>query len=406
MYESVGNMEYDFNKVINRRNTNSLKWEVGKDELPMWVADMDFSCAPEIKEALKKRLDKGIFGYEIIPSEWYKAYQNWWKSRHDLEIESDSLIFSTGVVPAISSMVRWLSHSAEKVVLLTPIYNIFFNSIKNNGRVPVEVDLIQKNDTYEIDFYSLEKALSDSNTTLMILCNPQNPSGRIWTKDELKRIADLCNKYGVIVISDEIHCDIIEPPKSYVPFASVSDIALEISASCFSPSKAFNIAGLHSAAIYVPNELLRHRVERGLNTDECAEPNSFAIDAAIAAYEEGGPWLDSLNKYIKNNKEIVRDFFQTDLKDLEIIDGGATYLLWISCINLYGGGTNFHQFLRDSTGLFLSDGSIYGKNYDSFVRMNVACPKDLLLDGIERLKEGVRLYKQEAWLNSNFMGDD
>ena len=385
-------MKYNFDKIIDRRNTNSLKWDVKENELPMWVADMDFECAPEIRAALQKRLARGIFGYDILPDEWYSAYINWWKKRHGLEMKKDELIFATGVVPSISSMVRWLSHPAEKVVVLTPIYNIFFNSIKNNGRVSVEVDIIEKDGQYEIDFDVLEKALSNPNATLMLLCNPQNPSGRIWTKDELSQIAELCKKYGVTVISDEIHCDIAEPGLSYVPFASVSDTAREISASCFSPSKAFNVAGLHSAAIFVPNKNLYHRVWRGLNTDECAEPNSFAVDGAMAAYTEGGEWLDELNAYLAENKNIVRNYIKDELPQLSIIDGKSTYLIWIDCRKLPNAGSNFQNFLRDNTGLFLSEGSIYGSHYDGFVRMNVACPKNAVLEGLDRLKLGVDLY--------------
>lgn len=385
-------MIYDFDKVIDRRNTNSLKWDVKENELPMWVADMDFPCAPEIREALQKRLDRGIFGYDNIPDEWYSAYINWWKNRHGLELEKNRLIFATGVVPSISSMVRWLTHPAEKVVLLTPIYNIFFNSIKNNGRVPVEVDLVEKNGQYEIDFDALEKALKNPNATLMILCNPQNPSGRIWTKEELAKIAELCQENGVKIISDEIHCDIAETKFSYVPFASVSDTAREISATCFSPSKAFNVAGIHSAAIYAPNRNLFHRVWRGLNTDECAEPNSFAVDAAISAYERGGEWLDALNAYIAENKNTVRSFIKDEIPELKIIDGKSTYLIWIDCRSLPNGGHGFQKFLRERTGLFLSDGSIYGSNFSGFVRMNVACPRSTVHEGLKRLRRGVEHY--------------
>lgn len=382
-------MKYNFDKTIDRRKTNCYKWDVKENELPMWIADMDFECAPEIRAALQKKLDHGIFGYDFIPDEWYSAYINWWKNRHGLEMKKDELIFATGVVPSISSMIRWLSHPAEKVVVLTPIYNIFFNSIKNNGRVPVEVDLIEKDGQYEIDFEALETALKNPNATLMILCNPQNPSGRIWTKDELAQIAELCKANGVTVISDEIHCDIAEPGFSYVPFASVSDTAREISASCFSPSKAFNVAGLHSAAIFVPNRNLYHRVWRGLNTDECAEPNSFAIDSAIAAYSEGGEWLDELNAYLAENKNIVRKYIKEELPQLSIIDGKSTYLIWLDCRKLPNSGKGFQKFLRDNTGLFLSEGSVYGSHFDGFVRMNVACPKDTVLEGLRRLKDGV-----------------
>ena len=286
---------FNFDKEINRRNTNAEKWKVEENELPMWVADMDFEAAPVIRKALETRFKHGVFGYSGITDDWYQAYIGWWKHRHNFTLQKDWIIFTTGVVPAISSMVRKLTTPAEKVLIQTPVYNIFFNSILNNGRVALESPLVLKNNRYEMDFEQLEKDLSDKQTTLMILCNPQNPGGRIWTKEELIRVAELCKKYGVTVISDEVHCDLTVGGKKYVPFASVSDTAREISITCMSPGKAFNIAGLHTAAVSVPNEILRNKVNRGLNTDEVAEPNAFAIEAAVAAYTGGAEWLDALN---------------------------------------------------------------------------------------------------------------
>ena len=268
-------MKYDFDKITDRSGTNSEKWNVSANELPMWVADMDFEAAPAIISALEKRLKNGVFGYSYIPDEWYAAYIDWWKRRHDFEIKKEWLIFATGVIPALSSIIRKLTTPAEKVLIQTPVYNIFFNSIRNNGRVPLESPLILKDGRYEIDFEQLEKDLSDPQTSLMLLCNPQNPGGRIWTRDELIKIADLCKKYDVRVVADEIHCDIVAPGHEYIPFASVSDTASEISVTCISASKAFNIAGLQSAAVFAENKSIRHKVWRGLNTDEVAEPNEI-----------------------------------------------------------------------------------------------------------------------------------
>jgi len=262
--------------------------------LPMWVADMDFQTAPEIRDALKKRVEHGIFGYTEIPDAWYEAYIRWWDTRHHFKIQKEWLIFSSGIVPAISSLVRRLTAPAEKIVVQTLIYNIFFNSILNNGRIPLECPLILGSLGYAMDFDGLEKALSDPQTTLMLLCNPQNPGGKIWSREDLAHVAELCRKYGVTVVSDEIHCDLMEPGFSYVPFASVSDTAQQISVTCISPSKAFNVAGMHSAAVVVPNEVLRNKVSRGLNTDEVAEPNCFAIETVMSAFTQGDAWLDAL----------------------------------------------------------------------------------------------------------------
>jgi len=384
---------FNFDKEINRRNTNAEKWKVEENELPMWVADMDFEAAPVIRKALETRFKHGVFGYSGITDDWYQAYIGWWKHRHNFTLQKDWLIFTTGVVPAISSMVRKLTTPAEKVLIQTPVYNIFFNSILNNGRVALESPLVLKNNRYEMDFKQLEKDLSDSQTTLMILCNPQNPGGRIWTKEELIKVAELCKKHGVTVISDEVHCDLTVGGKKYVPFASVSETTREISITCMSPGKAFNIAGLHTAAVSVPNEILRNKVNRGLNTDEVAEPNAFAIEAAVAAYSGGAEWLDALNGYLDESRKIVLDFIAGEIPEIKVIEKEATYLFWIDVRGLKNAGKGFAKELRLTTGLYLTDGRAYGKAGEGFVRMNIACTKKNLKDGLERLKTGVRLWE-------------
>ncbi len=387
-------MKYDFDRIIERRGTNSEKWDVSDGELPMWVADMDFVTAPEIIDALKKRADHGIFGYSGIPDEWYEAYISWWKKRHQFTIDREWLVFTTGVIPGISSIIRKLTTPAEKVLVQTPVYNIFFNSIINNGRQVIESPLLLKDDHYEMDFEQLEKDLSDPQTSLMLLCNPQNPGGRIWTKDELAKVAELCARYDVRVVSDEIHCDITAPGTSYVPFASVSDTAGDISVTLISPSKAFNIAGLHSAAVFAANKKIRHMVWRGLNTDEVAEPNAFAVTAAVAAFTKGGEWLDALNSYIDKNKKLATDYINTRIKGIRPIQGNATYLLWMDIRNLPENGAGFCEFLREKTGLILSDGEIYGRVGKGFLRMNLASPESVLEDGLSRLKTGAELYQK------------
>lgn len=385
-------MNYNFDEITDRRNTNSLKWSVGENELPMWVADMDFKTAPSVTEALTKRAAHGIFGYAVIPDEWYEAYMSWWKNRYSFKIEKDWLIFATGVVPAISSIVRKLTTPAENVLILTPVYNIFFNSILNNGRNVLECPLSYKNKEYGIDFEDLEKKLSDPQTTMMILCNPHNPIGKIWDKKTLKKIGDLCFEHHVTVISDEIHCDLTETGKSYIPFASVSEKCRMNSITCVAPTKSFNIAGLQTAAVIVPNEVLRHKVWRGLNTDEVAEPNCFAVSAAIAAYKEGGEWLDALRKYIDENRKFVSAFLEMNLPQITLIQSEATYLLWLDCSLLGGDSDQLQQFIRETTGLYLSTGKIYGSGGEHFLRLNIACPRSRLADGLNRLKDAVEKY--------------
>ncbi len=385
-------MKYDFDTVIDRRGTDSIKWDVKDGELPMWVADMDFKTAPEIINAIERRTSHGIFGYTDLYEEWYSAYINWWGTRHGLEIKKEWLIFSVGVVPSISSLVRRLTNPAEKVILQTPVYNAFFHSIEDNGRRVIECPLSYDGASFGIDFDSLEEKLSDPQTTLMILCNPHNPVGKIWDRTTLSRIGTLCKKHHVTVISDEIHCDITNPGIGYVPFASVSDECREISVTCVAPTKAFNIAGIHSSAVIVPDEGLRNRVRRGLNTDELSEPNSFAVCAAVAAFNEGGEWLDELREYIYENKTITQKYVSDNIPAIKVTPSEATYLLWLDMSSLKGESDQIAKFIRERTGLYLTAGGIYGGAGNHFIRMNVACPKATLYDGLDRLSRGVNEY--------------
>lgn len=380
-------MKYDFDRIIGRRNTGSLKWDESREgELPLWVADMDFETAPCVKESLQKRVEHGIFGYSIIPSEWADSYIYWWKKRHNFTINRDSLIFSTGVVPAISSCVRKLTSVAEKVLIQTPCYNIFFNSIVNNGRYVVESPLDFDGKEYKINFERLEMDLSDPQVSLMILCNPQNPTGNIWTREELARIGDLCKKYGVTVISDEIHCDITEPGFNYTPFAGASETCAQISVSCLAPTKCFNIAGINSAAVVVPNPHLRHKVWRALNTDEIAEPNAFAVAATVAAFTQGEDWLNQLNEYLFENRRYAEAILSSIPEDkVTVVKGKATYLLWV---RVFKNGDKFAEELRKNTGLFINGGAEYGKTGEEFVRINLACPRKILEEALSRFKTG------------------
>lgn len=383
-------MTYNFDKLTERRASGSMKWEVLENELPMWVADMDFETAPKIKEALIKRAEHGVFGYSTVPDSWREAYIGWWERRHGFQIERDWLVFCTGVVPAISSAVRKLTTVGENVLVQTPVYNIFFNSVRNNGRNVIENRLVYDKTSYRIDWKDLEDKLKDPQTTLMILCNPHNPTGSIWTREELGRIGALCAANHVTVISDEIHCDLTDPGYSYIPFASVSEECAQNSVTCLAPTKAFNLAGLQTAAIMAPNEQLRHKLERGFYTDEVAEPNAFAIDAAVAAFTQGDGWLDSLREYIAENKETVHSFLESDITDVWAVPSHATYLLWLDCRKIIGDASGLCRHLRSETGLYLSDGAVYGGNGREFLRMNIACPRARLLDGLERLKRGIK----------------
>ena len=386
-------MKYDFDKLTDRFDSQSYKWDVGKNELPMWVADMDFETAPEIREALEKRVRHGIFGYNIVPDEWYEAYINWWNRRHGTVFSRDWIMFCTGVVPAISSMVRKLTTVGENVLIQTPVYNIFFNSILNNGRNVVESPLVYENGDYRIDFDDLEKKLADPQTSLMILCNPHNPVGKIWTKEELAKIGELCEAHHVAVISDEIHCDLTDPGCEYVPFISASEKCARLCATCVAPTKTFSIPGIQTAAIVVPDPFLRHKVWRGINTDEVAEPNNFAAVAAVAAFTEGEEWLDELRTYLAENKKFVREFVGTNIPKMKVVPSEATYLLWLDCSAITDDAEVLVKFIRKTTGLFLTEGIEYGEPGKKFIRMNVACPKSRVEDGLLRLKTAVEKYE-------------
>lgn len=384
-------MRYDFDKVINRRHTDSTKWSVPDTELPMWVADMDFATAPQIINALRSRTDHGIFGYTEVTDEWYEAYDKWWRERHGIGMEKESLLFCTGVVAAISSTVRKLTKPGDRVVIQTPVYNIFFNSIVNNGCAVFENRLIYDGEHYSVDFDDLEKKLSEPDVRLMILCNPHNPVGKIWDRETLDKIGELCQSHGVTVLSDEIHCDVASPGHAYVPFASVSDVCRNNSITCVSPTKAFNLAGIQTAAIYIPNKDLYVKIKRAINTDEVAEPNVFATVSAVAAFTKGGEWLDQMNEYVFKNKETVCSFLQERLPGVRAVRGDATYLVWLD-VSRYGSSRDVAGFLREKTGLYVTAGSVYGKNGDGFLRMNVACPRSTLFDGLDRLERGLNAF--------------
>ena len=379
-------MKYNFDQISNRRNTFSYKWDVKDNELPMWVADMDFICPPFVIEALQKRIDIGSYGYSFIPDEFYESIIGWWKRRHNIEFNKEWMIYSSGVVAAISSMVRSLTNVGDNVIVQSPVYNIFYNSIINNKRVVLSNDLIYENGAYHIDFVDLEKKMSLEKTTLMILCNPHNPIGKIWNKEELEKIGKLAKKYGVFVISDEIHCDITEPGYSYQPFA-FNDINKDISITCLAASKVFNIAGLQSACLLIPNEDIRRKVNRGLNNDEVAEPNFFSMNANIAAFSLGDEWVDELNQYIANNKKYLTDFIKKELPHLHVVEDKALYLVWVDISYYSHDSKTLCLDLREKTGLFVSEGEEYGENGKDFFRINLATNLDNVKDGCQRLKK-------------------
>ena len=384
-------MKYNFDFETERKNTNSLKWDEIDSIYPMWVADMDFKTAPEITEGFLKRINEGIFGYNVLNDKFYDAYINWWNKYHNYKMEKDWIIFSTGVVPSISSAVRSLTKIGDNVVILTPVYNIFFNSIINNKRIVLESPLIYKDYKYEIDFEDLENKLKLDNTSLLIFCNPHNPIGKIWTKEELAKVGELANKYNVTVISDEIHCDIVRPGLSYIPFQSVNDICKNVSVSLIAPTKCFNLAGMQTSAAVIPNKKIKALFERGLNTDECAEGNTLAVITPELAFNKGREWLLEMNEYVFENRDIAKKYFEQNLPDLKVIDGNATYLLWVDCNGI--NSKTLRDYIYKKTKVYLSDGLAYGKTGEGFLRINLATTRKRVLEALELIKKAYLEFK-------------
>lgn len=382
-------MTSDFDELTDRRGTASMKWDVGPDELPLWVADMDFRTAPAITAALQRRAASGIFGYTDVPDEYRQAVVGWWQRRHHLELDPDWLTLTTGTVPAISSLVRTLSDPGDQVVLLTPVYNVFFACVRNSGREVSASPLIQDGTAgWGVDWADLERRLAEPTARLLIWCNPHNPTGTLWDAPTMRRVAELCARHEVRVISDEVHGDLTLPGHRYTPFASVSALARSLSVSCLAPTKAFNVAGLQTACTVVPDPDLRSRVRAGFNRDEIAEPNAFAVDATIAAFTGGEAWLDDLRGYLAENKRraVARI---NEIPGLSAELSPATYLVWIDARELGRSSTELVERIRAATGLVLSDGAAFDPAAADHLRMNVACPRVRLDDALDRLAAGV-----------------
>lgn len=380
-----------FDKITNRLNTNSIKWSGDENELPMWVADMDFEAPEEVSNALIERAAHKIYGYCDIPSDWNEAIVNWRLKRYNHKIDKDDLLYCTSVIASISSTVRKITSPGENIVIQTPVYNIFYNCILNNGRNVLESPLVYEDGVYSIDFKDLEEKLSNKQTSMMILCNPHNPIGKAWSKEELSKIGELCHKYNVVVLADEIHCDLIDPSLVYTPFSSVNEVCKNISITCSSPTKTFNLAGLHTSYIYISNPYLKHKVWRAINTDEVAEANIFAVTGATAAFTYGGAWLDELREYIYQNK---LDFINMVEKELpvHIIRSNATYLLWVDCSKICSDTLELVDFIKAETGLRVTAGKVYGECGKTFIRVNIATQNVRVKEGAKRFIEGIKAY--------------
>lgn len=384
-------MRYDFDEVIPRRGTNSYKWdtETEEDVLPMWVADMDFRTAPAVVDALKKRVEHGIFGYTKVPSEYYDSIVDWFRRKHNWTIERDWIIYTTGVVPALSAIIKALTSPGDKILVQTPVYNCFFSSIRNNGCEIVTNPLIYINGTYQVNFDDLEKKAADPKVKLLLLCNPHNPAGRVWTKQELVRIGKICLQNDTLVVADEIHCELVFPGHTYTPFASVSEEFLMHSVTCTSPSKAFNLAGLQIANIISADTNIRMRIEKAINVNEVCDVNPFGIEALMAAYNNSEEWLDKLNHYLFANYNYLKNYFKEHLPQFPVIRLEGTYLVWIDCSVLKLPSKEIVKTLLKRGKIRVNEGSLYGEAGDDFIRINIAYPRQTLIDGLNRIRRAL-----------------
>lgn len=384
-------MKYDFDKTIDRRATNSYKWDSAPEGvLPMWVADMDFRTAPAIIDVLQKRVAHGIFGYTRVPDAYYDAVTSWFSRRHGWDIDREWIIYTSGVVPAVSAVIKALTVPGDKVIVQTPVYNCFFSSIRNNGCEIVSNPLRRTADTYEMDFDALERCAADPRAKVMLLCNPHNPAGRVWTSDELTRLGNICLRNGVTVVADEIHCELVYQGFKYTPFASLSDAFLRRSVTCVSPSKAFNIAGLQIANIVAFDNDLRRRIDKAININEVCDVNPFGVAATIAAYNEGEEWLCQLLDYLHGNYEAMAEFCRRELPEFPITRLEGTYLVWMDCSSLGMPSDALEHALLDDARLWLNAGTMYGAEGEGYMRWNIACPRSVMLDGLNRFLNFVR----------------
>lgn len=387
---------YNFDEYINRFNTRSEKWDgvshvfLRPDLLPLWVADMDFISPDPVKNAILRRAEHGIYGYTFLPPSYFEAVINWFKRRHGWTLQKDWLIFTPGVIPSINFAVQAFSKPRDKVIVQNPAYPPFFSAIKNNGRKRVLNPLRLNKGRYEMDLKDLEKKARDSRAKMIILCSPHNPTGRVWTKEELTRFGEICLSNQILVLSDEIHCDLIYPGHKHTPFASISKNFAQNSIICTSPSKPFNLPGLKVSNIVISNEKLRNAFKKALNSSGVNEANCFASIALEAAYNECEDWLDAVILYIKENLEFLKNFVKSNLSGVEVIEPEGTYLAWLDFRKVGFNARQLSKVLLEEAKVALSKGSLFGNGGKGFNRINLACPRSILKDALSRIANAIK----------------
>lgn len=379
-------MKYDFDKLIERRNTGCVKWDEcpNSDIIPMWVADMDFAVAPAIQEAVRQRAEHPIYAYTLVGNDYYDAIIRWFQRRHQWTITREHILYTIGVVPAVSCTLQALTMAGEKVVMLSPDYNCFFSSIRNSG-CEVSESVLQfshSNNRFEVDWTDFEVRCADEKTTVFLLCNPHNPTGRVWHRDELQRMSDICQRHHVRIVSDEIHCELIMPGNTFVPMAIVDADAIVLN----SPSKSFNTAGLQTANIICSDPATRRRIDRAININEVCDVNPFGPVALIAAYNESEQWLDELNGYLWGNYTALCDFVAQHLLKWKVMPLEGTYLAWVDVSLCCDNVAVYCEQLIQEAKVWLNPGTMYGpQSGEGYLRINLACPRSRLLEALQRI---------------------
>ncbi len=391
-------MKYDFDKPINRTNTHSVKWDNldkifgSEDVLPMWVADMDFPCPQPILDAIEKRNSHGIFGYTTRPESLHEAVVNWMRERHGWDIKKQWILYTPGVVTSLNISTMTFTQPGDSVIIQSPVYPPFFSAIENHDRIVTVNPLTNDDGYYSIDFDDLEQKMAEG-CKMMILCSPHNPVGRVWTDDELKEISYLCEKYEVLLVSDDIHSDLVLPGHRHIPIATISKYMEQNSITCIAPSKTFNIPGLTISAVIIPNPKLRSEFLRTINKVSIGMSNVFAIAAMEAAYTHGGPWLDELIKYLDANVEYLEQYFKTHIPEIKVTKPQGTYLVWLDCRSLNMKGKALHRFMSQEGKIGLNNGMDFGPGGEGFLRINVACPRSTLEEGLKRIESAVKIWR-------------
>lgn len=384
---------FDFDKVPQRLGTNSVKWDAAekvfgsKDILPMWIADMDFAVAPAITEALHKKVDQSVFGYTFLSDEYYNAVINWMKTRHNFEVAKEEIVFTPGVVPGLDFALQVLTQPGDDVMVETPVYGPFYSVIKKNGCNTVDVPLVNDNEYYSFDFELLEKSITEKTKAFM-LCSPHNPSGRVWKREELLKLADICQRHNVFVISDEIHNDLILEGE-HIVFAGLNEWTAQHTITCTAPTKTFNLASVIDSNIIIKNEEIRKQFKEKCSAAHCSSSNCFVEPIVCAAYNEGAQWLDELLVYIKGNRDYLCDFVKKNLPELTVHPMEGTYLAWINCEKLGMHGDELKNYITEKCHLGMNNGSFFGQAWDGYCRMNLACTRATVEEACRRLEKGV-----------------